>query len=48
MWSIWRIGASQYGVRQVSSRAVINLRCALVKSRAVESIATRSPVFGAV
>ena len=24
MWSVWRIGASQYGVRQVSSRSAMN------------------------
>ncbi len=45
-WSVWRIGASQYGVRHVSSRMSMNRAKPLGKSRAVDSIATSAPESG--
>lgn len=46
MWSWWRLGASQYGVRQASSLARMNRRNPAGKSRARESMPTRSPLLG--
>ena len=48
IWSRCRMGASQYGVRHVSSRASMNRRSPAGKSLARESIATNSPEPGAV
>ncbi|SDX47482.1 hypothetical protein SAMN04487912_11378 [Arthrobacter sp. cf158] len=41
-------GASQYGVRQVSSRVSMKRRSRPLKSRALESVPRSSPVPGAV
>ncbi|MDT5325007.1 MAG: hypothetical protein QOF25_2159, partial [Mycobacterium sp.] len=45
-WSWWRIGASQYGVRQVSSRRSMNRGSPFGNSRASDSIATNAPLRG--
>ncbi|KQQ84521.1 hypothetical protein ASF64_19875 [Arthrobacter sp. Leaf137] len=48
MWSWWRMGASQYGVRQVSSRIWRKRLSPAGKSLALASKPTSSPLPGAV